>query len=70
MKCGAMVGWVGGCLLAAMTAGAWGGSVDYAESRHVGLWLQDPVLGGPSFDSFVHSARNPLMRGVPLLSGR
>jgi len=39
--------------------------VDYAESRHAGLWLQHPVYGGPSFDAFVHSPQNPLHRGAP-----
>jgi hypothetical protein len=39
--------------------------VDYAESRHAGLWLHHPVYGGPSFDAFVHAPHNPLHRGAP-----
>jgi hypothetical protein len=53
VSCWLMVGW-------AAAAG-----VDFAESRHARLWLQNPVLGGPSFDSFVHSPQNPLHRGAP-----
>jgi hypothetical protein len=40
-------------------------SVDYADSRQAGLWLQHPVYGGPSFDAFVHAPQNPLHRGTP-----
>jgi hypothetical protein len=40
-------------------------SIDYADSRHAGMWLQHPVYGGPSFDAFVHSPENPLHRGAP-----
>jgi hypothetical protein len=57
------VGWV---LLAVLPAGGLvAAGVDYAESRHAGLWLQHPVYGGPSFDAFVHSSQNPLHRGAP-----
>ena len=65
MKRRPMIGWIGCWLLMVYVAGAAASGVDYAESRQAGLWLQDPVLGGPSFDSFVHSARNPLHRGAP-----
>ena len=60
-----MVRWVGCALLAALPAGGLAAAgVDYAESRHAGLWLQHPVYGGPSFDAFVHAPQNPLHRGA------
>jgi len=65
MKWVAMVRWVGCALLAALAAsGPAAAGVDYAESRHAGLWLQHPVYGGPSFDAFVHAPQNPLHRGA------
>ena len=65
MKRSMMVGWIAYSLLAVVPADAKASGVDYAESRHAGLWLQDPVLGGPSFDAFVHAPQNPLHRGAP-----
>jgi hypothetical protein len=65
MRPGAIIGWIAYGLLAARLAVMAAGGVDYAESRRAGFWLQDPVLGGPSFDSFAHSAQNPLLRGTP-----
>ena len=60
-----MFRWVGCALLAALPAGGLAAAgVDYAESRHAGLWLQHPVYGGPSFDAFVHAPQNPLHRGA------
>ena len=65
MKWAAMVRWVGCALLTALPAfDLIAGSVDYADSRHAGLWLQNPVYGGPSFDAFVHAPQNPLHRGA------
>jgi hypothetical protein len=56
---------VGCALLAALPAGGLAAAgVDYADSRHAGLWLQHPVYGGPSFDAFVHAPQNPLHRGA------
>ena len=60
-----MIRWVGCALLLLPTGGLAAAGVDYAESRHAGLWLQHPVYGGPSFDAFVHSPHNPLHRGAP-----
>jgi hypothetical protein len=61
-----MVRWAGCALLMLLPAsGLAAAGVDYADSRRAGLWLQDPVLGGPSFDAFVHGPHNPLHRGVP-----
>ena len=54
-----------GLLLLLPAVGLAAAGVDYAESRHAGLWLQHPVYGGPSFDAFVHSPQNPLHRGAP-----
>jgi hypothetical protein len=63
-----MVRWVACALLLVLPAdGLAAAGVDYAESRHAGLWLQHPVYGGPSFDAFVHSPQNPLYRGGPPL---
>jgi hypothetical protein len=60
-----MVRWVGCALLAALPAcGLAAAGVDYADSRHAGLWLQHPVYGGPSFDAFVHAPQNPVHRGA------
>jgi hypothetical protein len=60
-----MVGWASCALVVALPAGGLAAAgVDYAESRHAGLWLQHPVYGGPSFDAFVHSPQNPLHRGA------
>ena len=60
-----MVRRLGYALLAALwTSGLVAEGVDYAESRHAGLWLQHPVYGGPSFDAFVHAPQNPLHRGA------
>ena len=53
-----------GLLLLLPAVGLAAAGVDYAESRHAGLWLQHPVYGGPSFDAFVHSPQNPLHRGA------
>ncbi|MBI3849307.1 MAG: hypothetical protein HY298_03295 [Verrucomicrobia bacterium] len=39
--------------------------LDYAESRHVDLWLRHPVFGDPSFDSFKRASGNPIHRGSP-----
>ena len=52
-------------LAALLTTGLVAEGVDYADSRHAGLWLEHPVYGGPSFDSFVHAPQNPLHRGAP-----
>ncbi|MCX6928944.1 MAG: hypothetical protein NT154_37895, partial [Verrucomicrobia bacterium] len=61
-----MIRWAGCALLALLLAGDLAASgVDFAESRHAGLWLQHPVCGGPSFDAFVHAPQNPLHRGAP-----
>jgi hypothetical protein len=61
----AMVRWAACAVLAALPAsGLAAAGVDYADSRYAGLWLQHPVYGGPSFDAFVHSPRNPLHRGA------
>jgi len=61
-----MVRWAGCALLMMLPAsGLAAAGVDYAESRRAGLWLQDPVFGGPSFDAFVHAPHNPLHRGAP-----
>ena len=60
-----MIRWASCALLAVLPAsGLAAAGVDYAESRHAGLWLQHPVYGGPSFDAFVHSPHNPLHRGA------
>src|SRR5512137_480334 len=65
MRSAAIMRWVACALLVGLPrmdlGAAW---IDYAESRHAGLWLQHPVYGGPAFDAFVHSPRNPLMRGA------
>jgi hypothetical protein len=48
--------------------GAWPAEapeVDYAESRHVDLWLRHPVFGDPSFDGFERVPGNPLHTGAP-----
>ena len=59
-----MTRWVVCALLLVLPAGGLAAAgVDYAESRHAGLWLQRPVQGGPSFDAFVHAPNNPLHRG-------
>ena len=51
-----MVGWAGCALLVVLPAGGLAAAgVDYADSRQAGLWLQHPVYGGPSFDTFVHA---------------
>jgi hypothetical protein len=61
-----MVRWAGCALLMILPASCLAAAgVDYADSRRAGLWLQDPVFGGPSFDAFVHTPRNPLHRGAP-----
>ena len=61
-----MIRCVASALLVVLPAGGLAAAgVDYAESRHAGLWLQHPVYGGPSFDAFVHSPQNPLHRGAP-----
>jgi|CZKM01.1.fsa_nt_gi hypothetical protein len=61
-----MIRWAVCALLAVLPAGGLAAAgVDYAESRHAGLWLQHPVYGGPSFDAFVHAPHNPLHRGAP-----
>jgi hypothetical protein len=60
-----MVRWMSCSLLAALPAGGLAAAgVDYADSRHAGVWLQHPVYGGPSFDAFVHAPQNPLHRGT------
>jgi hypothetical protein len=65
MKWAAMIRWASCVLLVVLPAGGLAAAgVDYAESRHAGLWLQHPVYGGPSFDAFVHSPQNPLYRGA------
>ena len=65
MRVTAIVQWLGGALVALLPAGGLAAAeVDYADSRHAALWLQHPVLGGPSFDAFVHSPQNPLHRGA------
>jgi hypothetical protein len=62
----AMVRWAGCVVLAVLPAsGLAAAGVDYADSRHAGLWLQHPVYGGPSFDAFIHAPQNPLHRGAP-----
>jgi hypothetical protein len=66
MRWAVTVRWAGCALLLVLPAGALAAvGVDYAESRHAGLWLQHPVYGGPSFDAFVHAPRNPVHRGAP-----
>ena len=66
MRWGAMISLAGCALLAVLPAGGLAAAgVDYAESRHAGLCLQQPVYGGPSFDAFVHAPHNPLHRGAP-----
>jgi hypothetical protein len=39
--------------------------IDYAESTQVHAWLRHPVLGDPSFDSFIRFPGNPIYRGQP-----
>ena len=41
------------------------GSIDYARSASRQAWLHHPVVGDPSFDSFVHHPSNPLLEGSP-----
>ena len=41
------------------------GSIDYARSDARRAWLHHPVVGDPSFDSFVHDPGNPLLKGSP-----
>jgi hypothetical protein len=66
MRWAAIAQWAGCALLLVLpVSGLAAAGVDYAESRHAGLWLQHPVYGGPSFDSFVHVPQNPLHRGAP-----
>jgi hypothetical protein len=61
-----MIRWAGCALLVVLSAGGLiAAGVDYADSRHAGLWLQHPVYGGPSFDAFVHAPHNPVPRGAP-----
>ena len=40
---------------------------DYADVKWRAEWLQHPVLGGPSFDSFERMPGNPVWRGKPPL---
>ena len=40
---------------------------DYADVKWKDEWLQHPVLGGPSFDSFERMPGNPVWRGKPPL---
>jgi hypothetical protein len=40
--------------------------VDYAEPRHVDLWLRHPVFGDPSFDAFERVPGNPIHTGTSL----
>jgi hypothetical protein len=44
------------------------GSIDFALGAQADAWLHHGVLGDPSFDSFVHSKNNPIVRGKPPLS--
>jgi len=61
-----IIRWAGSALLVILpVSGLAVAGVDYADSRRAGLWLQDPVCGGPSFDAFVHAPHNPLHRGAP-----
>ncbi len=36
---------------------------NYALQENSHLWLRHPVLGDPSFDSFVRNPNNPIVRG-------
>jgi hypothetical protein len=38
---------------------------DFALSKNASAWLQHPVYGGPSFDTFKRVAANPVHRGSP-----
>ncbi|MDX9971721.1 MAG: hypothetical protein RBU21_01895 [FCB group bacterium] len=51
--------------LVAVLASVMGQTVDYAQAVHVDDWLRHPVLGDPSFDSFVHAPNNPITKGTP-----
>lgn len=41
------------------------GAIDFAASCNSPAWLRHPVLGDPSFDSFVRAPGNPIYRGRP-----
>ena len=61
-----MVGWaVCAQLMVWPAADLAAAGIDYANSRHAGLWLRHPVSGGPSFDAFEHEPQDPLHRGAP-----
>jgi hypothetical protein len=64
VSCVRTVPWMGCALAVAMSTSNLAAVVDYADSRYAGQWLQHPVYGGPSFDAFVHSPQNPLLRGA------
>ena len=52
MRWAAMIRWAVCALLAVLPAGGLAAAgVDYAESRHAGLWLQRPVQGGLPSDA-------------------
>ena len=59
-----------GVLLVLLVAGtrfsptARASTLDFAEARHADDWLHHTVYGDPSFDSFEHSAANPIHRGA------
>lgn len=38
---------------------------DYAKSDFADAWLRHPILGDPSFDSFVRDPGNPIVTGTP-----
>ena len=66
-----MIRWAGCALLVVLSAGGLiAAGVDYADSRHAGLWLQHPVYGGPSFDAFVHAPHIPCTAARRRLNGR
>jgi hypothetical protein len=41
------------------------GPIDFALAAQADAWLRHGTLGDPSFDSFQHSAANPIVRGKP-----
>jgi hypothetical protein len=40
-------------------------SLDFALAQHRSFWLQHPVIGSPSWDSFKRESGNPIYRGTP-----
>jgi hypothetical protein len=49
--------------LSMLAAGAGEGPVDFAAAAAMPDWMHDSITGDPSWDTFIHAAVNPVVRG-------